>query len=229
MSQFWIEEFLVFLDNLTVGGVVFYTLVHEKTYQKRNMKNTKLQLALVVASLIGAVSARATLVGDFTIGPGNSTDITWTDTSGGTLINGLEAVIVGGGATFDNAVNVGLTGWTGTLLSPTLTYATGPESGADRTISLYLADPAPASGIVVDIFELYNGVVVDNPPQAWQFKNLGSAGSGTINDVTYDAWQYISPDALVPVPETSTVIAGASLLLPFGFSTARILRQRLTA
>lgn len=35
--------------------------------------------------------------------------------------------------------------------------------------------------------------------------------------------------SLVAVPETSTVIAGALLLLPFGASTFRILRKRKQA
>jgi hypothetical protein len=182
----------------------------------------KLQIAIIAAALAGAMSASATLVGGFTVGPGNSWDVSWTDTSGGTQINGLEAVIVGGGATFDNAVSVGLTGWTGTLLNSTLSYASGTASGSDRTIALSFTDPEPAGGVVVDIFELYNGAVVGSPAQAWQWTDLP-------NGPPDSSWQYISNSDLVPVPEPTTMIAGALLLLPFGASTLRILRKNRTA
>jgi len=161
------------------------------------------------------MSASATLVGDFTVGAGNSWDVSWSDTSGGTQINGLEAVIVSGNATFDSAMSVTLAGWSGTLLNSTLSYASGTANGADRTISLSFTDPAPAGGVVVDIFELYNGVVVGSPLQAWQWENLPADQS----------WQFISSNDLVPVPEATTMIAGALLLLPFGVSTFRILRR----
>jgi len=174
------------------------------------------------AALACTMSARASYVSDLTVGPGHSWDVSWTDTSGGTQINGLEAVIVGGGATFDGAVSVGLTGWTGTLLNSTLSYASGTAAGADRTISLSFTDPEPAGGVVVDIFELYNGVVVGSPAQAWQWTDLP-------NGPPDSSWQYISSGGLVPVPEATTMIAGALLLLPFGASTLRILRRNRIA
>jgi hypothetical protein len=188
---------------------------------KKQMK--PMRLAVVAASLAAAMSASATFVGDFTVGPGHSWDVSWTDTSGGAQINGLEAVIVSGNATFDGAVSVGLSGWTGTLLSSTLSYASGPAAGEDRTISLAFTDPPPLNGgVVVDIFELHNGVVVGSPAQAWQWTDLPSGPPDS-------DWQYISSSALVPVPEPSTVIAGLSLLLPFGASTLRILRKNRIA
>jgi len=178
--------------------------------------NSKLKLAIVAATLAGAVSASASYLTDFTVGPGHSWDVSWTDTSFGVPINGLEALIVAGGATFDASVSVGLPGWTGTLLNSTLTYASGPADGSDRTIGLSFTDPPPSGGVVVDIFELYNGIVL--PDQAWQWYDLPSGPPDS-------DWGLISSSALVPVPEPTTLIAGALLLLPLGASTLRILRR----
>lgn len=223
MSRFGIEGSPAFLDNLDIGGVVFntLTLVKKNKNRTRRMKNSKLQLVIVVASLVGAVSARATITGDVTISQGNSWDVTWTDTSDNTPVNGFVAEIVGNsGATFDSPISLGFSpSWTGILANSTLTYATGPANGADRTVTLSFTDPESSySGVVVDIFETYNGNVVDN--QAWQWLDL-PANTGSTENVD---WAYISP-ALNPVPEASTMIAGALLLLPLGASTMRVLRK----
>ena len=225
MSQFGIDESPAFLDNLNVGGEVFNALVNEKTNQKRIMKNTKLHLAIVVASLVGAVSARATITGvGATITPGNSWDLNWTDTSGGGAIDGFVAEIVAGGATFDSPISLSFSpSWTGTLVNPNLTYATGPANGNDRSVTLSFAgSAADYSGVVVEIFETLNGNVVNG--QAWQWLDL-PAHKGLVEGTD---WEYID-SSLNPVPEASTMIAGALLLLPLGASSLRVLRQRQTA
>jgi hypothetical protein len=166
------------------------------------------------------MSASATIVGNVSITKGNSWDLNWTDTSDNVAINGFEAVIVGAsGATFDLPISVGLPGWTGILANPDLTYATGPANGSGRSVTLSFSDPQIAAGVKVDIFETYNGVVVDN--QAWQWLNL-SANTGTTEGTD---WAFISTSAYVPVPEATTMLAGALLLLPLGASTLRILRK----
>jgi hypothetical protein len=191
-----------------------------KNRNEENMKMAKFELAIMAATLAGTLSASASYLSDFTVGPGHSWDVSWTDTSSGVPINGLEALVVAGGATFDAPVIVGLPGWNGTLLNSTLTYASGPADGSDRTISLSFTDPPPLGGVVVDIFELYNGAVL--PGQAWQWYDLPSGPPDS-------DWGLISSNALVPVPEPTTIISGVLMLLPFGASTLRILRRNRAA
>ena len=55
----------------------------------------------------------------------------------------------------------------------------------------------------------------------------GGVNEGYVNDVTINGTTYDFEPA--PVPEPTTMIAGALLLLPFGASTLRMLRTSKTA
>jgi hypothetical protein len=61
---------------------------------------------------------------------------------------------------------------------------------------------------------------------------LGALGSNTGNAASF-AWLTLNPDdqvqGLVAVPESTTILAGAMLLLPFGASTMRFLRKSRVA
>jgi hypothetical protein len=187
--------------------------------QKENMK--KLQLAIMAAALAAAMSASASYVGDFTTGPGNSWTVGWQDGSYGGPVDTVVAVIVGGGASFDAAFSSAQVGWSGTLVNPTYTYVAGLASSADQNVTLSFAGAAPLGGVVVDIFALYQGNVV--PGQAWQWTDLP-------NGPPTSSWQLIPASTYnTVVPEPTTMIAGALLLLPFGASTLRILRKKCTA
>jgi hypothetical protein len=181
----------------------------------------KIQIAILAASLAGAMSASATFVGDFTTGPGNSWTVSWLDGGYGGPVDTVAAVIVGGGASFDDAFSSTQLGWSGTLVNPAYTYVAGPASAANQSVTLSFANTAPAGGVVVDIFALYQGKII--PGQAWQWFDLPK---GSVNY----GWQLI-PDSTynTVVPEPTTMIAGALLLLPFGMSTIRMLRKKRAA
>jgi len=91
--------------------------------------------------------------------------------------------------------------------------------------------------------------VVQTP--GWEYTTSGDYGSFTqfnnialnqaVNTITFEVWNpswpSFNPTGLIvagtanvtPVPEPTTVVAGALLLLPFGMSTLRMLRKRRTA
>jgi hypothetical protein len=56
----------------------------------------------------------------------------------------------------------------------------------------------------------------------------GGVNEGYVNDVSINGTTY-DFEAAAPVPEPTTIIAGALLLLPFGASALRILRKKQTA
>jgi Carbohydrate binding domain len=68
------------------------------------------------------------------------------------------------------------------------------------------------------------------PYQQFSFTVQGT-GSDTIEFICANdpSFTYLDDVSLTPVPEPSTVIAGALLLLPFGFSTIRHFRSRKQA
>jgi len=180
---------------------------------------TKLKLALMAGALGLAVQANASLVGNPTVGPGNSVDVTWTDGNNGT-IDAIEAIIVsGGGVSFDQAATASEAGWTGYLLNSTATFLTGPAFNNNQTLTLSFADSTPSSGVVVDFYYWLAGNSV--PADSWQYVNL-TGGS---------EWQSLSsPSPAEPaVPEPTTILSGVLMLLPFGASTLRIMRRKQVA
>jgi hypothetical protein len=187
----------------------------------------KMQIAIMAAVLVIAAQAHASVVGNVTIGPGDSVDISWTDGNYGGPIDALEAIIVpGSGAAFDLPVTVTDPGWSAVLLNSTATFAAGPANGNNQTITLSFADSLNSlTGVKVDFYYWDEGNA--QPQLAWQWLNLPT-------DVGYTEgtdWEYLSgtSPAEPSVPEPTTMIAGALLLLPFGVSTLRILRKTRTA
>ena len=81
-----------------------------------------------------------------------------------------------------------------------------PQDGADGTML---------------IAEVINGSIPDGYVGSWtsDANVLGGQGWDKASDVNVDVYG-------TPVPEPTTMIAGALLLLPFGASTLRILRKR---
>jgi hypothetical protein len=85
-------------------------------------------------------------------------------------------------------------------------------------------------------FDYYDGLMIEDETTGVQYvinsQSAHSPGNGTIYEDTV-ALGY--PDGvpitltITPVPEPTTMIAGALLLLPFGASTVRILRRNRTA
>jgi hypothetical protein len=191
------------------------------------MKIRTLQIAIMAVALVIAVQARASVVGNVTVSPANSVDISWTDGNYGGPIDALEAIIVSGnGATFDLPVTVTDPGWSGVLLNSTATFAAGPANANNQTITLSFADSLNSlTGVMVDFYYWDAGNAL--PQLAWQWLNLPT-------DVGYTQgidWQYLTSanPAEPSVPEPTTMIAGALLLLPFGASTLRILRKNRAA
>ena len=68
----------------------------------------------------------------------------------------------------------------------------------------------------------------------WQAFNFDFTATGTSTVIAFlgegpDNQKYIGLDNVSVVPEPTTMVAGALLLLPFGASTLRILRKNRTA
>ncbi len=74
-----------------------------------------------------------------------------------------------------------------------------------------------------DITEQANGLAAYTPGSA------NSPGAVLNNSQPYNYYTYDFQSSVIPVPEASTMIAGALLLLPFGASTLRILRRNRMA
>jgi hypothetical protein len=205
---------------------VAWTSSHKSLSARINNKKPKedmrkLHMAIMAASLAAAMSASATIVGDFTTGPGHSWVVSWLDGNYAGPVDALAAVIVGGGASFDAAFSSAQAGWSGTLVNSTYTYVTGPASSANQSVALSFAGVQPAGGVVVDIFTLFLGNVVVG--QAWQWTDLP-------NGPPVSNWNLVPESTYnTVVPEPTTMVAGALLLLPFGASALRMLRKSRTA
>jgi hypothetical protein len=165
----------------------------------------KIQLAIMAVALVIAVQARASLY-----------DITYTD---GVNIGHGVIDVAGGSAT-----------------SGSFTVTAGVEIGTTWTLS-----PGAGSG---GGFQWDNLVFPASDPFLTSNGLLFKIGSDELNlwgngPGNYSLWASngggytLSSDGgvatITAVPEASTVIAGALLLLPFGASTLRILRRNRTA
>jgi len=133
----------------------------------------------------------------------------------------------------------------GIAISGSIT-ATGPNAGSFTLLTAHTYPPyttTPSGTIGFD-----NIVYPANPRlDIWGLGFIGGTGgtsemnlywdasSGTYSLVGWIAGQGYVPNAVsgaasvTAVPEPTTVIAGALLLLPFGASTIRVLRKNLTA
>jgi hypothetical protein len=118
----------------------------------------KIITGLLGVAVLGLLTrANAEPISPFTVGPGNSWDVTWLDTSGGAPVDEIVVTVVSATGSFDLAMSTSIAGWTSTLVNPDETEAFGSQITADKTIKLSFADPAPVGGVVVDISELDKG------------------------------------------------------------------------
>jgi hypothetical protein len=198
--------------------------------QKENMK--KLQLAVMAAALVIAVQTRATVV----------FDLGYSDPSGNVVNGQLTASALGGNQYLALSGNINLTSLSNPLFDGTYSLLPGgpgtiasPSGAFDfDNVLYYPSDPIVdfsgvlafqnSLGVELNLFSTAPGTYA---LYAWD------ASSGTVNlypnDGAIDNVGGPATASLTLVPETTTIIAGALLLLPFGVSTFRILRKNRMA
>ncbi len=139
-------------------------------------------------------------------------------------------------STGSGTINVGIDG-NGTVASITqsgwydfrMTYTAGgtPTSQVDTTMAIYdYANATILSSTTVGNDSVSSGLetqYLDGSGYVWLPVWAPGFASGTLDVAN------VNVSSAAPVPEASTVIAGALLLLPFGVSTLRILRKKRTA
>jgi hypothetical protein len=189
------------------------------------MKN--IQLAIVVVSLVGAMSASASLT---------TFNITY-DYSGVQVGAGsVQAADEGGGVYVVQSGSFSITAGTFVVPAGVYDFVFGPPPFSVRFNGPVLGpmdDQIQVSGGVPALS--YDGILFTQPLDT---DPAGYAPAGTIGiNLWQNALSYAYADGpggdtygtmtvtYAPVPEASTIIAGALLLLPFGVSTLRILRK----
>jgi hypothetical protein len=135
--------------------------------------------------------------------------------------NHVEGIYVSG-STFENPGFTGLSaGWTSSYNTPTRIAA----DGSDLMQLFWTINFNAPSGAAVWDFNVYENKTIEASYRLF----YGTAGGA--NDAG-SGWRYDILDlsqAPTPVPEPTTMIAGALLLLPFGASTLRIVRKNRAA
>jgi hypothetical protein len=188
--------------------------------KQKNMKTEKLKLAIMAGALSLAIQARGSI--DFSFN--------FTDSSGDVAAGNLFATPLGGNQYLATSGTINVIA---APLNPLVigTYALLPggpgptysPSGAFifNNVLYYPGDPALDTYGVLG-FRSIAGIELNiwgNSPDNYSFYAhtpaagyiLGNTGAGTFT--------------LAPIPEPTTLISGALLLLPFGASTLRILRR----
>jgi hypothetical protein len=221
--------------------------------QKENMKIRKLQIAILAASLAGAMSASATIYSD--------TDFSSMGYYNGAYVAGSPGYAALAYTGDDDAV-VGVKGPLGLLnsLSMSFVFSNPIDTGNAPFAAFGISDNSTwvADNHRLDVIsENGNQLIGTSLVHVWDWTLNGGAGgdvtgmSGvTLNSIlaTYGTWEIMRAYAYIgdtggpssgsvdinsitvsPVPEPTTMIAGALLLLPFGASTLRMLRKRQTA
>ena len=141
----------------------------------------KIIYGLFGVALLGWVSqATAEPISPFSVGPGHSWVVTWEDTSDGASVDQIIAKVVSGPSDFDEPVSITLGGlpladWTSTLVNGEETKISGAAINLDKDISLSFGGTAPTGGVVVDVFELYNGRLAGYG--SFQWEDLPSQGN----------------------------------------------------
>lgn len=184
----------------------------------------KLQLAIFAAALVVVGSAQASII---SLGPpyqAGSWGWNFHDPESFSYDSVVGVMVAG--TTFENPGFTGLSaGWASTYNSPNLIAAAG-TSTADLYLTVKFPDVNPVP-VVWDFWVYDNGVA----KAGYQLYYGGTLGTGTYD--SGDGWSYNILDnstaPMIPVPEATTVIAGALLLLPFGASAVRILRKQRIA
>jgi hypothetical protein len=214
--------------------------------RKINMR--KLQVAILAASLVGAMSVSASmtvsLVPDtLNVAPGSTVNVS-VNLSGseGFTMTAISAVILYDPKVFTYVDQSAAQGgflrddWTG---DPTWPIANALLAGDQMQLRVGMIDWTDFNGeaLVAGNGTLFTFTLLANAnaPLGLSALSWGDAGNG----VGFDYGDAGFQDVILPssgvtinistVPEPTTMIAGALLLLPFGASTLRILRKRQTA
>ncbi len=187
------------------------------------MKQITILSAVAAAATLLAIPAQANLVVNGNFESGNTG---WSFSPNAAIINGPVQAHTGN---YYAELGPAIGGINQSISSPT-----GPGAG-QYWLSFWAKDTgASGSSQTVGVF-LQNQVIENfDPTTTWTMHTklvTLAAGSAQllINWLDGNASAYIDDISLVAVPEPTTMIAGALLLLPFGLSTVRFLRNRATA
>ena len=178
------------------------------------MKTGNLKLAIMLAALAGAmtaVSARASIVAIGDPAVIGSWQQAFNESGVGNFTK-VETIFVSGpGGPFESPGFNGLAaGWTISSFSPGLVVAGGPALNSMTWNIQFLG--SQSDPFVFDFYAWNGNSIVDSASATWN--NGWTIGAATVPPV---------------VPEPTTIISGALLLLPFGASTLRILRKKQVA
>jgi hypothetical protein len=196
----------------------------------------KIQLAIMAAVLVMAVQARATITyditftgsDDFTIATGQF------DVDSGIVTSGfLDVTFNGVTVDYNNLLPVGATG----EASNGANFGPGQDNVFDGN-SLTQGGFLTVNGLVFysgDSYSDRSGGLIwlgDDSPSDPTPQLVGAGTTGGFGGylVPYiDGTLTVSSVAPVPVPEASTMLAGALMLLPFGVGAVRSLRKERKA
>jgi hypothetical protein len=204
-------------------------------FSQKNKNMKKIQLVIMGAALVLAVQAHATLYElNFTqtgesdtynnATPQSSTDASgWLDVQNGLAVGGTLDVTTGPDVGVYSLVTG--SGDDGTFVYDNIVYTTPVNGGfLDTTAGLLwtVNGSSGNTGVSSELNMWYNAVA--------QYGD--SAGSYSLWGATPD----YNPEAYgsatltpAPIPEASTMLAGAMMLLPFGIGAIRSLRKERTA
>ena len=179
-----------------------------------------LTIGVAAATMMFASSARAafdfdgfTLTQESEAIPGNSWLVNWSLVSWGLSFDRITGTIVSGLDRFEAPAGI-------TAFTPGWTSTTGP-------LHSEISSGAPVTSLFFTTH--FTGHSWDTPPITLLLQAY--SGVNVIATSPYLQWDGHEWD-VVPapvIPEPTTVIAGALLLLPFGASTLRIVRKRHSA
>jgi hypothetical protein len=223
--------------------------------QKDNMKRT-LIFALALGLLALGGSAKANLIVNGSFESGAFVDNTGQDTMnlapGSTAITGWTVTTANlawigpsnpfGLTASDGSYFLDLTGYhdnqpyagvAATSISTVIgqKYEVSFDLGTDPTYNTQLPSiQVSVTGTSPVTFTATTISTINN----WQAFNFDFTATGTSTVIGFvgegpDLQKYIGLDNVSVVPEPTTMVAGTMLLLPFAFSTVRILRRRQTA
>jgi hypothetical protein len=197
----------------------------------------KLQLAIMAAALVMAVQARATLYDiTFTGGDGLTTASGQLDVNSGIATSGFLDVTYNG-----TTIDYGLLWPAGPVIennngdetwgSDNIFNSNSTTQGGFLTLNgLILYNETPL-GHVGGFVWIGDDSPTDLTPQLAVSGNppYGFGWFTPITDGNLSVSPAVVPGSLAVVPEPTTMIAGALLLLPFGASALRMLRKNRTA
>jgi len=195
--------------------------INKKTADK-NMKNIRTPKMIAIAACLMAATAYTAHAGftsetwmSVTPGPSIIVDYQLTGPVAGVYTYEYKIFNTSLGSIFGVTIDDGVPAGAVTVSSP------AGVTGAAATGSVTWLFATPAGGLDPLPPDHTSGILklttTDKP---------GSFG-GSVFDESSGPWIPATPgqDVLAPVPEPTTLIAGALLLLPFGASTLRILRK----